>query len=293
MSCRNPIQIKSPTGNGYIYCPCGKCAWCRKDKRDEWYLRFKVESQHNEFTKFVTLTYTDEQLPFFLDDETGEYGYRADKTHIQKFIKRLRKAGHKFKYFIVSEYAPKTRRPHYHGIFFSDENLTDEVIRKHWDKGVTDTQDADDGALKYVTKYILKGSDRDGNFKLQSTRPAIGSDYVTEFNAKHSYRENEDGIKQHSFVMNGHIKPMPRYYKKKFKQFFDELEYDMNKVKMIEALEKRDKYYYLEKKFWKKLKNYENIDEVKKQKIFEDTINFNYHRDNKEQYNINSNSKEL
>lgn len=295
MSCVNPVRIQSPLlshKNKFIYVPCGKCAWCRKDKRNEWYLRFKLEMENNQFTKFVTLTYSDDQLPFYLDEETGEFGYRADKSDVQKFIKRMRKAGYQFKYFIVSEYAPKTRRPHYHGLFFSDDNIKDEVVRKHWQKGVTDTQDAEEGCLKYVTKYILKGNDRDGNFKLQSTRPAIGSNYINSKNAKHTYRKNEDdGIYQFSLPMNGTIYPMPRYFRKKFKQFFDELDFEQNQVKLLTAMEERPKQYYLEKKFQKSYSNEKLTSTLEYQQKLDESIKHKYFLDNKEQLNINNKSK--
>lgn len=290
MACINPINIRSPLGSEdlrrSIYVPCGKCAWCLKQKRDEWYIRFKMEQQDNEFTKFITLTYSDDNLPFYLDEETGEYGYRANKKDIQKFIKRMRKAGYKFKYFLVSEYAPKTRRPHYHALFFTNDNITDEDVRKSWQKGVTDTQEADDGALKYVTKYILKGSDRDGNFKLQSTRPAIGSGYIKKAIAEQCYRETEDGTKTFTFPINGNLHKMPRYFVKKFAQFFDEDEFKFNKIKIIKNMEQRGKHYYLEKIYNKHDDNTKT--ELENTQHFLSSIRNKYNRDVKTQVEINN-----
>ena len=92
-------------------------------------------------------------------------------------------------------------------------------------------------------------------------------------------------------VVGGQLMPMPRYYKKKFKQFFDELEFDMNKVKLITEMEKRDKYYYLEKKFDKKLNN-ENEKSDNYLKLLEH-IQVNYNKDVKKQIEINNKSKNL
>lgn len=293
MACRSPVNIQSPLNNGkYIYVPCGRCAWCRRDKRNEWKLRFQVEQRDNLFTQFVTLTYSDDNLPVHIDDETGEFNYVASKEDVQKFVKRLRKAGYKFKYFIVSELAPKSKRPHYHGLFFSNDYISSEEYTEKWKKGITDVQPAGEGSLAYVTKYILKGNDRENNFMLCSKKPAIGAGYVKYSNAKHTYRKGEDGIYQFSMpVVGGQLMPMPRYYKKKFKQFFDELEFDMNKVKLITEMEKRDKYYYLEKKFNdKKIMKDENEKSDKYVKFLEH-IQVNYNRDVNKQIEINKKSK--
>lgn len=61
------------------------------------------------------------------DPNTHHYGV-CSKYDIQTFIKRLRQYVKKktnqsiksFRYFIASEYGPTTLRPHYHGIFFFD-----------------------------------------------------------------------------------------------------------------------------------------------------------------------------
>ena len=289
MSCVSPVKIQSPIhahSKKYIYVPCGKCAWCRRDKRNEWCLRFEVEQKDNLYTDFITLTYDEEHIPINIDDD-GVCEMRASKDDVQKFIKRLRKQGHNFKYFIVSELGPKNKRPHYHGIFFSNERIPEEDIQDKWGKGFTSSYPATPGAMRYVTKYILKGNDRDNNFMLCSKRPSIGAGYVKESNALHTYRKTEDGVYQFSMpVVGGQLMPMPRYYKKKFKQFFDELDFETNQVATIKLMEQRDKYYYLERKYKDKggLKDDSNLDDVKD---FQNVIKNNYLRDYKKQTDIN------
>lgn len=84
--------------------------------------------------------------------------------------KRYRKAtGNSTKYFITSEYGPRTMRPHYHGVMF---NITaedfKEYFKKDWcthfgRKGYEDkcviVEDIDPryGGIQYVTKYCSKG----------------------------------------------------------------------------------------------------------------------------------------
>lgn len=288
MACINPVHIKSPhRKDKYIYVACGRCAWCQRDKRNEWYLRFKLEQRDCLFTKFVTLTYSNENLPFYLDEDSGEFGYRARKEDVQKFIKRMRKAGHKFKYFLVSEYAPVTRRPHYHALFFTNEDISDDEVRDSWQLGVTDTQEADEGSLMYVTKYLLKGNERDGNFKLQSTRPAIGAGYVKRLNALQTYvKDDESGLFKFQLPIDGQLLPMPRYYRKKFKQFFDKDEFESNVSQTLIRMEKQDKFDYLEKKY-QKLDDV-NDDVLSKYRRFESSLRNRYCRDYKKQLDINN-----
>lgn len=283
MACISPVQIESPLNNGkYIYVPCGRCAWCRKQKRNEWCLRFEIESKDNTYVDFVTLTYDEENVPIHIDEDDGVCEMVASVSDVQKFIKRLRKSGYKFKYFIVSELGPKNKRPHYHGIFFSNEKINEKDIQSKWNKGFTSSYPATPGAMKYVTKYILKGNDRKNNFMLCSKKPAIGASYLKESNALHTYRKTDDGVYQFSMpVVGGKLCPMPRYYKKKFAQFFDELDFEMNKVKTINLMEQRDKYYYLEKKFKDKGGNINDVE-------FEKLIKSNYELDVKKQININN-----
>lgn len=251
-------------------------------------MRFEVEQRDNLYTDFVTLTYDDNNIPFYIDEDDGVFEMRARQEDVQKFVKRLRKSGYKFKYFIVSELGPKNQRPHYHGLFFSNEKIPPDVIQKKWSKGFTSSYPASPGALRYCTKYILKGNKRDGNFMLCSKRPAIGSSYVKYQTAHDTYRQTDYGVYQFSMpLVGGKLAPMPRYYKKKFAQFFDELEYEMNKVKVINLMEERPKQYYLEQRYKKKggLKDESDLKDVQD---FNRTIETNYLRDYKKQNQINS-----
>lgn len=68
-----------------------------------------LEASQHATNVFVTLTYDDAHLP-----QDGCVSIRA----MQLFIKRLRKQGHKFRYYLVGEYGDNTYRPHYHLALF-------------------------------------------------------------------------------------------------------------------------------------------------------------------------------
>lgn len=132
MPCLNPIHIKQPshtfanwlglhdaTSFKAYDVPCGKCAWCLKQKRNSYYLRSLHEYNKCNFNAlFVTLTYDSVHLPLtevqtkepifkrsdICPDEIEtlqypEYTYVSHwyKPHVQKFLKALNE---KLIYFI-------------------------------------------------------------------------------------------------------------------------------------------------------------------------------------------------
>ncbi len=135
---------------------------------------------------------------------------------IQDFVKRLRTNLRRsdelqtenvdFKYFICSEYGPKTYRPHYHGIlFFRSEKVRkhayDGLVLKSWNKCASDSNQAsktceyitkNDGIASYVSKYITSPSDLPVCFSSRFTRSfytfsksnPIGSEFLPLLNAK-------------------------------------------------------------------------------------------------------------
>lgn len=144
--------------------------------------------QHGE-NAFVTLTYTDDELPTDLSVSPRE---------ISLFSKRLRKArGRQTRYFAVGEYGDTTGRPHYHLAMFGQPQClrgrTDltksfccvicDEIRKAWGKGAIEVAALDEGSARYVARYTTKKwtkGDAPGlegrlpEFARMSLRPAIG-----------------------------------------------------------------------------------------------------------------------
>lgn len=194
MKCISPILIKDEESKRNYYVPCGKCAWCRQALQKEWFFRFKNESKGVKHIRFLTLTYENSQLVFNVDEETGIMVPTVYKEDIKKYVKRLRNNGFRFRYFIASEYTPNNSRPHYHALMWSDERIP---YGDYWDKGFNLDLPANVGSFKYVTKYILKGSNvPEGaldNFRLVSRRPyGIGGSFVYK---GEPYILTEDGVK--------------------------------------------------------------------------------------------------
>lgn len=206
MRCRFPIQLSVDLHGkkGQIFVPCGKCAWCKAQIRNEWFVRFVEESKHHNFTRFVTLDYRDEDLP--INEETGEMVPSVSLSDIQKYHKRIRKK-YSFRFFLASEYGSKFGRPHYHGIYWSDEKIPFLDLWPHGDCGAD--LPASPASFKYVTKYILKGSNvPDGAsplFHVMSRRPGIGIDFVDQV---------KDDVQVYNYF--GQKMKLPSYYSRKF-----------------------------------------------------------------------------
>lgn len=89
--------------------PCGKCGICLRKRSLYWNLRLTEEANNWRTTSFVTLTYDEQHYP-----KDGSVSI----DECQRFLKRLRKQGVNFKYYLCAEYGPQTLRPHYHVMFF-------------------------------------------------------------------------------------------------------------------------------------------------------------------------------
>lgn len=267
MKCRFPQIITVMERK--IVIPCGKCAWCRKLKRDQLAFRLSVEKRNCARSRFITLTYDDDHLPSSFDEGTGEIHYDVCYDDIRKFHKKLYKRGFKFRYFLASEYGPKSGRPHYHGIYFSDQKLPFEAA---WDKGFVADKPAKEGSLKYVTKYLLKGSNvPDGskaNFQLYSRRPGLG--YQFEYKGG-KYILDKDGVKL----------SVPQYYTRNYMNSLDA------KLKNSLIAEKLDYMSDVDTLFSLR----EQFDNGNTGMSFEEFIRESYRKDFIEQIKINSKEK--
>lgn len=111
----------------------------------------------------LNLTYDDAHLP--------THGQLV-KADLQKFFKRLRKAGYKVRYVASGEYGDASKRPHFHialfGVDFSsdrrvfgrasggDRTFISDAVSRYWTLGnhVIGTLNFESAA--YIARYILK-----------------------------------------------------------------------------------------------------------------------------------------
>lgn len=228
MSCLHPFPLLVETEREGVYkefqIPCGKCSACLSRKQSEWIFRLQLEKMVSYSSFFVTLTYSDANLPL----------KGVQKKDCQDFIKRFRKRycdgfdGLKLKYFLVSEYGSLSSRPHYHLILFFNQFLDVRVICNWiyscWKKGEIKIGSVDIASITYVTKYCLKdrydesGFFKEKTFTMMSKRPAIGIDYL--FNSE-VVRLHQETAKFKVISPDGYIVNLPRYYRERLFDDFD------------------------------------------------------------------------
>lgn len=173
--CYNPITItiQEPNAIGGIRrvaVPCGKCMSCLRDYQNAWSLRIQEEFKHYGYGYFFTLTYNNDSVPTVVDTDSGRLYQSVFKPHVQDWLKRfrtrlLRKNGKakNIKYFITSEYGPRTLRPHYHGVIFGVDDIEFRLLLSEWNSlyGYTTYRlipaHLCGGASRYVAKYCSKG----------------------------------------------------------------------------------------------------------------------------------------
>jgi len=91
--------------------PCGQCIGCRLDYSQSWAIRCLHEASQHEDNSFITLTYSEPNIPD---------GGSLNKKHYQDFMKRLRKeiSPKTIRFYQCGEYGEKLTRPHYHALIF-------------------------------------------------------------------------------------------------------------------------------------------------------------------------------
>jgi len=193
----------------------------------------------------LNLTYNDDHLP--------EHG-QLWKDDLQRFFKRLRKAGFKFRYVASGEYGEKTRRPHFHialfGVDFDrdrvlfgrapcgDRTYISNSVSESWKYGNHLIGSLNFESAAYIARYIMKkikgpnaspiplATTEDGELILPNPEFMIMSKGI----GKSWFRDYfmSDVFPTGSVVTTqGSRAPVPRYYKTMLKEIGNDLALDM------------------------------------------------------------------
>ncbi|AXH72227.1 MAG: replication initiator protein [Microviridae sp.] len=227
--------------------PCGRCIGCRLERSRMWATRCMNEANLHRDNCFITLTYSDKNLPVGLGGAGNPTLWPWDLT---KFFKRLRKKygrgndGTGIRYFACGEYGTQTIRPHYHACVFNldfadkipwqktGENILyrSESLEKIWGFGHCLIGAVTFESAAYVARYVVEKLNGpaasyyeeqsiEPEFVRMSRRPGIGQ--------KHFELYQSDIYPHDSCVINGVNTKPPRYYDKLLKN---------NNVKMYENI---------------------------------------------------------
>jgi len=219
--------------------PCGRCIGCRLERSRQWAIRCYHESTLHDDNCFLTLTYSEENLPV-----DGSLDVRT----FQKFMKRLRKKfrTQRIRFFHCGEYGAEFGRPHYHacifGFDFADKRFykssnghklyTSEVLDAVWGLGDCYIGDVSFESAAYVARYIMKKVTGDRalehytSFNLytgevckispeyvtMSRRPGIGADWASQFSSE-VFRDD-------FVVINGREVKPPKFYDARYEMDF-------------------------------------------------------------------------
>lgn len=160
MKCLNPSRVHGDEYN------CGHCRNCRINYTSQWTLRLMYELDSWDEAAFITLTYDDAHLP----------SMSLNKEELQKFNKRLRavmkrRFDQDIKFYSIGEYGSRTKRPHFHGIYFGINPYNEEhrqAVKDCWLPRCEEWQfDRSRGkksaialcehdSIQYVTGYVQK-----------------------------------------------------------------------------------------------------------------------------------------
>lgn len=210
-------QIRIRQGDRFVDVPCGRCGFCLSNRRKEWSFRLQKEMRYHESASFITLTYSDPNLPILdhVDRSTGEC-FRFPvlvKKHLRDFVKRVRYyqkqfTDSKLKYYAVGEYGSKTNRPHYHALMFGTHRGV--KIDKIWEYGQTDVGTCTLDSIDYITKYVVNKKDYKHYLvpPFASISKGIGLKHLEE---NYDLYRNKDVVRG----ARGYDQSMPRYYRDK------------------------------------------------------------------------------
>lgn len=233
----------SPNGNSVpTALPCGQCMGCRLDKARSWAIRLHLEGLQHEESCFITLTYSEENIP---------YGNSLVPEDLSRFIKRLRKhcGDSRIRYYGVGEYGGSTERPHYHAIVYG-YNFPDRkrfidrghytidnsaILARIWPFGHATVQNNSIECAAYVSKYAIKKItgekasswyekidsetgevySRVPEFSRMSRRPGIGHKWLLKY-----YKD----LYPKGYITDGKgVKiPPPEYFNKMYEKWYPE-----------------------------------------------------------------------
>jgi len=211
---------------------CENCIECRKQKARAWQTRLLEDIKTNRNGKFITLTFSDEEVSKITDKIREKCpklkGYEMDnaiaKYATRHFLERWRKEHKKsLRHWLVTELGHEgTQNIHLHGIVWTNEKI--EKIEKHWKYGfVWKGKDVNGQIINYVSeqtvnyiiKYVHKLDLDHIEYKSRVlTSPGIGACYMENDDHKKN-KYNGTKTRETYKTRTGHKISLPIYWRNK------------------------------------------------------------------------------
>jgi len=182
--CTSPVKIQRKYRDMDVHVSCRRCHQCILARKRHWIGRFLAEEANSQDVWFVTLTYG--------GGYDNDDAYWINYSHAQLFFKKLRKAGHKFKYVIVGEHGTEAERAHFHLLLFwhSDPPDVEMNINYQWDvwdhgHSYIEKPRSKQGCAVYLMDYLNKDNLHKSVMKY-SKNPMLGQEYMCGYAEKHA-----------------------------------------------------------------------------------------------------------
>lgn len=191
---------------------CGKCIECRKQKANEWRVRLMEEIRNDRRGLFMTMTFSEEALVKFEQDDAIEVAAKAIELFRKRWWQKYKEG---IKHFLVAELGhSNTNRLHLHGIIWTDKSK--EEIEERWQYGWIDTGEyVNEKSINYIVKYITKNDeDHPGFITKIWTSKGIGKSYTKSLNFQMN-RYNGLETRDYYRLPNGVKTALPIYYRNK------------------------------------------------------------------------------
>lgn len=218
MNCEDPF-VKDGRAFG-----CTQCLPCRINRRRIWTHRIILEAKEHVNNAFITLTYSDDNLP-----RDGS----VCSVVLQKYLKRLRKAYSPgtFRFYACGEYGEELLRPHYHAALFGFPSCINgqtqynqrgfccevcHMVSDAWGLGhiYVGSLTAESSAYiaGYVTKkYVLPPDGLRPPFSRMSNRPGIGAGVMDDVASALLMEDYKGPDVPTSLIHGGKSLPLGRY----------------------------------------------------------------------------------
>lgn len=249
------MLCKKPFMAGTVPFGCGQCLPCRINRARQWQWRQVLESLTHDENCFVTLTYSDDNLP-----RDGS----LDPKALQLFLKRVREKIEplRIRFFAVGEYGEHSLRPHYHLSLFGLSGFTvvhghnaaftgSQAIAASWPHGFVQVGEFTPASAGYLTGYVVKKlkdrttgalGDRRPEFARMSNRPGIGA--ASMLTIAKSLNDGgipfieETGDIPHSLKIGRKNVPLPRYLIQKLREAIGFTDEYIAEIKAAGTMEK-------------------------------------------------------